>query len=65
MNRGGAVKQMEDHVKEIVNCEVIGLREEKEIEKKTFKDVIVQQEKEWKVYKENVEKEVINVLKTK
>ena len=65
MNRGGAVKLMEDHVKEIVNCEVIGLREEKEIEKKTFKDVIVQQEKEWKVYKENVEKEVINVLKTK
>ena len=39
-------------------------REEKEIEKKTFKDIMVQQEKEQKEYKENVE-EIINVLKTK
>ena len=56
---------MEDHVKGIVNCEVIGWREEKEIEKKTFKEIMVQQEKEQKGYKENVEEVVVSVLKTR
>ena len=59
MSHGGAVKQMEDHMKEIVNCEMIGWREDKEIEKKTFKEIMVLQEKVRKDYKENVKKELI------
>ena len=58
----GAKQEIKDEVKDLVHDKVKIWREEREKDKISFKEIFEQQEME---NKENVEKEVIQVIKTK